>query len=143
MATPSILGVALAIHPFGDGEFKNRIFAVNRAVRERAIIFKKSKNMDEAIVWNDVNQGRLYGRDFDHKKIIGNGIADLYCTHFGLVIEIDGKSQILKNDDDPKKDIVLTAIGRTVIQIQYTPRGLRLGVSRLTPCGTLTQIWRK
>jgi Uncharacterized protein conserved in bacteria len=51
------------------------------------------KNMTEAelVLWEVLKDKKLCGRKFRRQHSIGYYIADFYCAHEDLIIELDGK----------------------------------------------------
>ena len=89
----------------------------NPSLRERAQALRKAGNLCEVLLWQQLNQRKFKGLDFDRQKIIGNYIVDFYCVNCRAVIEIDGISHDGKPEYDQKRDIFLQGLGLTVIHI--------------------------
>ena len=89
----------------------------NPELKERAKAMRKAGNLPEILFWKQVKNGRFKGLDFDRQKIIGNYIVDFYCPNHNVVIEIDGKSHIDKEEYDTRRDAYLESLGLTVIHI--------------------------
>ena len=89
----------------------------NPALKERARELRKSGNLSEVLLWNQLKNKQLAGLDFDRQKIIGNYIVDFYCAEKQLVLEVDGSSHDNKVVYDALRDAFLTGLGLTVIHI--------------------------
>ena len=89
----------------------------NPKLCEKARELRKAGNLSEVLVWQQVSRGNFKGYDFDRQKIIGNYIADFYCTNCHVVLEIDGQSHDNKMEKDRERDKFFESLGITVIRI--------------------------
>ena len=89
----------------------------NPKLKERARALRKSGNLSESLLWQQLKNKQLNGLDFDRQKIIGNYIIDFYCPNCGVIIEIDGISHDEKIEYDQERDAFLSGLGLTVIHI--------------------------
>jgi len=89
----------------------------NPKLRERAKELRKSKNLSEILMWQQLSKRKFKSYDFDRQKIIGNFIVDFYCIDCRVVIEIDGNSHREKKEYDCERDFFLNGLGLTVIHI--------------------------
>ena len=89
----------------------------NPALKKRARKLRKAGTFSEVLFWNQVKNKQFKNFDFDRQKIIGNYIADFYCTNCNVVIEIDGSSHDNKQEYDAKRDEYLKSLGLEVIHI--------------------------
>lgn len=100
---------------------------------------RKSGNLSEVMLWNQLKRDRLGGLDFDRQKIIGNYIVDFYCAEKRAVVEVDGKSHLDRVAYDARRDAYLTGLGLQVIHIpvvdvfQNLPAVLELLLQQLGP----------
>ncbi|MBI3991225.1 MAG: endonuclease domain-containing protein, partial [Candidatus Omnitrophica bacterium] len=85
----------------------------NPALKERARKLRKTGNLSEALLWNKLKKGQLFGFDFTRQQIIGNYIVDFHCLQLNLVIEIDGESHDFKCEHDWQRDNYLKSLGLT------------------------------
>ncbi|MDK9718297.1 MAG: DUF559 domain-containing protein [Trichlorobacter sp.] len=92
----------------------------NPALKERARELRKSGNLSEVLLWNQLKNRQFFGLDFDRQKIIGNYIVDFYCAEKQLVLEIDGSSHDNKADYDAQRDAFLNGLNLIVIHIPDT-----------------------
>jgi len=79
----------------------------------------------ESLLWQRLRNRRFYGRKFlrQHPIWVENTagrylyyIPDFYCHEAKLVIEADGPIHLLKQDYDKNRDVVLNALGLTIIR---------------------------
>ncbi len=89
----------------------------NPLLKERARALRKAGNLAEVLFWNQVKNKQFKGYDFDRQKIIGNYIADFYCTNCNVVVEIDGSSHDEKQEYDAARDAYFESLGLTVIHV--------------------------
>jgi very-short-patch-repair endonuclease len=99
---------------------KYMLLPYNPALKERARELRKSGNLSEVLLWNQLKNRQFNGLDFDRQKIIGNYIVDFYCAEKQLVLEIDGSSHDNKADYDTQRDAFLNGLDLTVIHITDT-----------------------
>ncbi len=71
---------------------------INLKSRSRALC--KAGVLSEVILWLQVHKGNFWKIDFDRQRIIGNYIVDFYVKTLGLVLEIDGSSNNIKEKYD-------------------------------------------
>ena len=89
----------------------------NPKLRERAKALRKSDNLCEALLWQQLSNQKFKDLDFDRQKIIGNYIVDFYCINYRVVIEVDGSSHDGKQEYDQERDAYLEGLGLSVIHI--------------------------
>ncbi|MCL2212877.1 MAG: endonuclease domain-containing protein [Oscillospiraceae bacterium] len=89
----------------------------NYKLIERARELRKNSTLSEVLFWNKVKNKQFLGLDFDRQTIIGNFIVDFFCSSKKIVIEIDGKSHIGKENYDKLREEYLTNLGLKVIRI--------------------------
>ena len=89
----------------------------NPTLRQRANELRKTGNISEILLWQQVHRKKFKGYDFDRQKIIGNYIVDFYCANCRVVIEIDGASHDGKGEYDEKRDRFLERLELTVIHV--------------------------
>jgi len=89
----------------------------NPHLKNRARALRKAGYLSEVLFWQRINKGQFKGFDFDRQKIIGNYIVDFYCGNCQVVVEIDGRSHIGKEEYDARRDTYLESLGLTVIHI--------------------------
>ena len=89
----------------------------NNKLTNFARLNRRSGNLAEALLWNELKQSKL-GYRFTKQKPIGNYIADFYCPEKKLVIEIDGSQHYVKEgrDKDIERDEYLEKLGVKVLR---------------------------
>jgi very-short-patch-repair endonuclease len=87
----------------------------NPALRQRARELRRAGLVHEVLLWQRLKT--MQGLDFDRQKIIGDCIVDFYCAEKAVVIEVDGSSHDVKQEDDRRRDAYLTGLGLTVIRL--------------------------
>ena len=90
----------------------------NSNLRDRARELRKTGNLCEVLMWQQLRNKNFKGYDFDRQKIIGNFIVDFFCVDCGVVIEIDGSSHDDKVEYDKSRDGFLCGLGLEVIHIR-------------------------
>jgi very-short-patch-repair endonuclease len=70
------------------------------------------------LLWSKIRGKQLKGFQFYRQKIIGNYIADFYCSKLKLVIEVDGGQHYSTNglEKDRLRDDYMTTSGITVLR---------------------------
>ena len=88
----------------------------NKNLKSLARANRRSGNLAEVLLWNELKQSKL-GVRFTKQKVIGNYIADFYCSEKNLVIEIDGWSHDNKYEYDKERDDYMKSLGIHVLRI--------------------------
>lgn len=78
---------------------------------------RKAGILSEVIFWKQVRAKNFHNIDFDRQRIIGNYIVDFYVKTLGLIIEIDGKSQDEKEENNLFKQKYLESLGLQFFRI--------------------------
>ncbi len=78
---------------------------------------RKSATRSEAIVWRWLRDRRFGRWKFRRQYPIGPYIADFYCHHLKLVIELDGSGHEFKVDYDDERTSYLSDLGMQVVRI--------------------------
>ena len=89
----------------------------NPQLRELARELRKSGNLCEVLLWQQLHKKKFKQYDFDRQKIIGNYIVDFFCADCNVVIEIDGISHDYKIEYDNERNRYLEELGLTIIHI--------------------------
>ena len=88
-----------------DSMFKGasaQVFSNAEKLRERMTIAEK-------LLWEELRENKFYGLKFRRQHPIQNYIADFYCHKHKLVIEVDGKYHLHKDQveyDENRKEIL-------------------------------------
>ncbi len=89
----------------------------NSKLKARARELRRSGNLSEVLLWQQIKNKNLLGLDFDRQRIIGNYIVDFFCKDLGVIIEIDGLTHDFKVEYDKKRDEYFGGLGLPVIHI--------------------------
>ena len=76
---------------------------------------RRAGNLPEIKLWNYLKKNQIHGNDFDRQKIIGNYIADFYCSKLQLIIEIDGINH--DYEADKIRDDFMEKLGIKILRI--------------------------
>lgn len=92
----------------------------------------------ERLLWSKIRRKQLKGFQFYRQKIIGNYIADFYCSELKLVIEVDGSQHFSDEgrERDRIRDDYMTREGITIIRFSDRDILRNLG-------DVLEEIWKK
>ena len=88
----------------------------NKKLKNLARANRRTGNLSEALLWNELKQSKL-GVRFTKQKVIGDYIADFYCHEKNMVIEIDGWSHDNKYEYDQARDEYMKSLGIHVLRI--------------------------
>jgi very-short-patch-repair endonuclease len=76
---------------------QRKIYHYNPKLKERARQLRNNSTLSELLLWNELKNGKMKGKDFHRQKPIMNYIVDFFCPELALAIEIDGNSHDSKN----------------------------------------------
>ena len=88
---------------------------VTKAKLQRAKELRRDMTPAEKILWNELRANKL-GVHFRRQQIIAGFIVDFYCHKAGLVVEVDGDVHDLQQEEDTKREKVLSEMGLTVVR---------------------------
>jgi very-short-patch-repair endonuclease len=84
-------------------------YPYNPALKERARELRNNSTLSEVLLWNELKNGKMKGKDFHRQKPIMDYIVDFFCPELGMAIEIDGGSHdnenACRNDRERQKKI--------------------------------------
>ena len=84
-------------------------YPYNPAFKERARELRNNSTLSEVLLWNELKNGKMKGKDFHRQKPIMDYIVDFFCPELGMAIEIDGGSHdnenACRNDRERQKKI--------------------------------------
>ena len=83
---------------------------VTKEKQERARELRREMTPAEKILWEELRANKL-GVHFRRQQVIQGFIVDFYCHQAGLVIELDGDVHDLQQDEDARREKVLTEMG--------------------------------
>jgi very-short-patch-repair endonuclease len=89
----------------------------NPNLKKKAQELRKSGNLSEVLLWEQIKSKKFHGIDFDRQKIIGHYIVDFYAPNLQLVIEIDGVTHDFKHEYDEKRENYLRSLGLNIIHL--------------------------
>ena len=90
-------------------------FSYNPNLKNFAKKNRRAGNLPEVKLWNYLKNNQIHGKDFDRQKIIGNYIADFYCSKLQLIIEIDGINHEFQADKI--RDEYMEKLGIKILRI--------------------------
>ncbi len=88
----------------------------NKKLKNLARANRRAGNLSEVLLWNELKQSKL-GVRFTKQKVIGDYIADFYCSEKNMVIEIDGWTHDNKYEYDQERDEYMKSLGIHVLRI--------------------------
>ena len=89
----------------------------NKKLKPLARNLRKVGTKGEALLWRDVLKAKQYWPyQFNRQFIIGDYIVDFICRKLHLIIEIDGSSHFVKNEEDYKRQVFLENQGYVVLR---------------------------
>ncbi|MFH0813661.1 MAG: endonuclease domain-containing protein [Pseudomonadota bacterium] len=74
-----------------------KIYHYNPKLKERARQLRNNSTLSEVLLWNELKNGKMKGKDFHRQKPIMSFIVDFFCPELALAIEIDGNSHDSEN----------------------------------------------
>jgi len=84
-------------------------YPYNPALKERARELRNNSTLSEVLLWNELKNGKMKGKDFHRQKPIMDYIVDFFCPELGMAIAIDGGSHdnenACRNDRERQKKI--------------------------------------
>lgn len=89
----------------------------NKNLKEKSKQLRKSGNLSEVLLWQQIKNKQFLEIDFHRQRIIGNYIVDFFCKKLNLVIEIDGSSHNNKENYDKNREKYLQDLGLNIIHI--------------------------
>ena len=72
-------------------------YPYNPALKKRARELRNNSTLSEVLLWNELKNGKMKGKDFHRQKPIMDYIVDFFCPELGMAIEIDGGSHDNEN----------------------------------------------
>jgi very-short-patch-repair endonuclease len=76
---------------------QRKIYHYNPKLKQRARELRNNSTLSEVLLWNELKNGKMKGKDVHRQKPIMNFIVDFFCPELALAIEIDGNSHDSKN----------------------------------------------
>jgi very-short-patch-repair endonuclease len=85
-------------------------------LKELSRELRKSGNLSEVLLWEQLKARKMKGYQFMRQKPIGNYIVDFFCSKLKLVIEIDGESHSQKLEKDRLRQQKLESLGLSFLR---------------------------
>jgi very-short-patch-repair endonuclease len=90
---------------------------VTKAKLERAKELRREMTPAEKLLWQEVRAKKL-GVRFRRQQVIQGFIVDFYCHKAALVIEVDGDIHDLQQEEDARREKVLTELGLRMVRFR-------------------------
>lgn len=105
---------------------------VTKEKLQRAKELRREMTPAEKILWEEIRANKL-GVHFRRQQIIQGFIVDFYCHKSALVVEVDGDIHDLQQEEDAKREKVLTEMGLRIVRFgnDEVARGLSAVVGRI------------
>jgi very-short-patch-repair endonuclease len=88
---------------------------VTKEKLERAEELRRNMTPAEKILWEELRANKL-GVHFRRQQVIAGFIVDFYCHKSALVIEVDGDIHDLRQDEDARREKVLSELGLRIVR---------------------------
>ena len=89
----------------------------NKQLKHFAKDLRKFGTLGEALLWRDALKAKqFWPYQFNRQYPIGSYIVDFICRRLKLIIEIDGSSHIVKDNEDSEKQEFLQVNGFHVLR---------------------------
>ncbi len=88
---------------------------VTKEKLQRAKELRHDMTPAEKILWQELRGNKL-GVHFRRQQVIAGFIVDFYCHKAGLVIELDGDIHDLQQEEDARRDKVLSELGLRIVR---------------------------
>ena len=88
---------------------------VTKGKLERAKELRREMTPAEKILWEELRANKL-GVHFRRQQVIAGFIVDFYCHKAGLVVEVDGDVHDLQQEEDVRREKVLTEMGLRIVR---------------------------
>ena len=90
---------------------------VTKEKLQRAKELRRDMTPAEKILWQELRGNKL-GVHFRRQQVIAGFIVDFYCHKAGLVIEVDGDIHDLQQDEDARREKVLSEMGLRIVRFR-------------------------
>ena len=88
---------------------------VTKEKHQRAKELRRDMTPAEKLLWQEVRAMKL-GVRFRRQQVIQGFIVDFYCHRVGLVVEVDGDVHDLQQEEDARREKVLSEMGARVVR---------------------------
>ena len=90
---------------------------VTKEKQQRARELRREMTLAENILWEEIRATQL-GVHFRRQQVIQGFIVDFYCHRAGLVIEVDGDIHDLQQEEDARREKVLSKMGLKIVRFR-------------------------
>lgn len=90
---------------------------VTKEKLQRAKELRREMTPAEKILWEEIRANKL-GVHFRRQQIIQGFIVDFYCHKSALVVEVDGDIHDLQQEEDARREKVLSELGLRVVRFR-------------------------
>jgi len=90
---------------------------VTKEKLQRAKELRREMTPAEKILWEELRANKL-GVHFRRQQVIEGFIVDFYCHKATLVIEVDGDIHDLQQEEDARREKVLSEMGLRVVRFR-------------------------
>jgi very-short-patch-repair endonuclease len=91
--------------------------SVTKEKLQRAKELRRDMTPAEKILWQELRANKL-GVHFRRQQVIAGFIVDFYCHKAGLVIELDGDIHDLQQEEDARREKVLSEMGLRIVRFR-------------------------
>jgi very-short-patch-repair endonuclease len=88
---------------------------VTKEKLQRAKELRRDMTPAEKILWQELRANKL-GVHFRRQQVIAGFIVDFYCHKAALVIEVDGDIHDLQQEEDARRENVLSEMGLRIVR---------------------------
>ncbi len=90
---------------------------VTKEKLQRAKELRRNMTPAEKILWQELRSNKL-GVHFRRQQVIAGFIVDFYCHKAALVIEVDGDVHDLQQEEDARREKVLSEMGLRIVRFR-------------------------
>ena len=90
---------------------------VTKEKLQRAKELRRDMTPTEKILWQELRANKL-GVYFRRQQVIAGFIVDFYCHKVALVIEVDGDIHDLQQEEDARREKVLSEMGLRIVRFR-------------------------
>ena len=90
----------------------------NKEHKSFARELRNQSTLGEAILWQNIQDKKVYSFQFNRQYPIGDYIVDFICRKAKLIIEIDGYSHNFKYEKDIERENFLKGLGYRILRFR-------------------------
>ena len=90
---------------------------VTKEKLQRVKELRREMTPTEKILWQELRANKL-GVHFRRQQVIAGFIVDFYCHKAALVIEVDGDIHDLQQEEDARREKVLSEMGLRIVRFR-------------------------